>query len=356
MAIKYVAIHIIKRMESSEDLFVKLRDTVNPLSGLSRNLADQLLNLFGEANLQKGEFGVNGDNTVQPILEQQLNRFYSDNLDITDFIGLTRALATNYQSIISGNNAIKGGYLVCYQYTKNDNEWLGIAVVPRTDGFDITDNDAEVVLSNLLELNKLHLGAAINLSKWKLGIDSRYISFKTGQAKQIRDYFETFIGCQRDKQAIKIETRNLREAVRKEAKRIGLNDIQVQERVDQTHALIQRKIKEKSPVLLSTIANAIFPDDPQSFITKASDDFDLGEELTIDNGELKRFVKLSGTSKNINLSFDRKMLGDSVLFEPANPSDEDSKDEIRITAIPESLKQAILEELAFRAAEETEHE
>jgi nucleoid-associated protein len=354
MAIQHIAIHIVKRKENGDDLFIKIRPEENPLSGLSGELADQLLNLFNEANLNKGEFGVGGDDTVQPVLEQKLNDYYSNELVINDFIGLTQELARNYQTIVEENSAIKGGYIVYYQYEKSGDIWLGIAVVPRKDGFDITDTDADVIESNLLELSKLHLGAAINLTKWKFGFDSRYIAFKTGQAKDIRDYFERYIGCQRDKQAIKIETRKLRDAVRQQAKDNGLDDIQAQERVDVAHAHIQQRIKDKEPILLSVIANAVFPADPQGFITKATNDFDLGEELTIDNSELKRYKKLSGNTKNINVSFDRKMLGCDVIYEPADPNDDTTKDTLHISAIPVSLRHAILEELAIRANEENE--
>ena len=64
MAIQHIAIHIVKRDKKSDPLFVKLRDEENPISGLSGKLGDLLLNLFSEANLHKGEFGVNGDNSV----------------------------------------------------------------------------------------------------------------------------------------------------------------------------------------------------------------------------------------------------------------------------------------------------
>mgnify|MGYP001964060878 CR=1 FL=1 len=356
VAIQHIAIHIVKRDKKSDPLFVKLRDEENPISGLSGKLGDLLLNLFSEANLHKGEFGVNGDNSVSPYLEQKLGDYYDDSLEITDFIGMTRQLAENYRLILDGNVAIKGGYLVYYQYTKGDDIWFAIAIVPRRDGYDITDDDADVVESNLLEMNKLHLGAAINLSNWKLGLDSRYISFKTGQAKELRDYFENYIGCQRDKQAIKIETRRLRDAVRQHAKDLGLDDVAAQEKLDTAHAYIQQKLtKDKEPVLLSSVANAVFPDNPQEFVVHATDNFDLGEELTIDNSELKRYKKLSGNTRHINLSFDRILLGDSVVFEPADPDDEGSSDTLHISAIPANLKKAILEELAIRASEKVEN-
>lgn len=352
MSIQYIVIHIVKRKENGAPLFVKLRDEVNPLAGLSGELADQLLGLFDEANLNKGEFGLDGDNTVEPLFEQKLKKCYDDTLEINDFIGFTKDLATTYKTILDHNAAIKGGYLVYYQYERNHDKWLGIAVVPRRDGFDITDENADVIESNLLDLSKLHLGAAINLSKWQKGVNTRYISFKTGQAKEIRDYFEGYIGCQRDKKAIQIETRKLREAVRQQSKNIGLDDIQAQENVDIAHNHIQQQLKDNKPVLLSVIANAVFPENPKDFITEATHNFELAEELTIDVSELKRYKKLAGSTKNINVSFDRKMLGESVIFEPSN--DKDGNDRLIISEIPIVLKRAILEELELRETEDKE--
>lgn len=349
MAIKEVIIHVVKRDKNGEEITTNLRNSVNTIEGLTTKLTDDLLDLFSSATLNFGEFGLNGDNTVEPALEQKLNNYFNDEFRCSNFVEFTKELSNSYKQTITNVSNAKGGYLVFYQYEYRRCDWLAIAVLQRNSGVDVSDANNDVIPSNILDLNKLHLGAAINLTLWKTGLNSRYIKFKTGLAKEVREYFEDFIGCQRDKEAAKIETRNLRNAIRQHANDLGLNSEEVQEKLDTTMNTI-KATRKGEPILLSTIANAVFPSSPQDFITKAKDNFSVSEELIIDNTELGRFNRLTGRTTKISVSFDRKMLGDGVRFEAANQDvdGDEAQDKLVITSIPITLKRAILEELQFR--------
>jgi nucleoid-associated protein len=351
MAIKQVIVHVVKREKNGEDVKTNLRPTVNKVEALSTQLTNDLLNLFSSASLNFGEFGLDGDNAKEPAFEQSINKYYDDALACSDFAAFTTELARSYKKSISTVPNAKGGYLVFYQYEYRKHNWLGIAVLQRNSGVDVSDNTNDLVKSNVLDVSKLHLGAAINLSLWTSGLTSRYIRFKTGLSSDVRDYFEKFIGCQRDKEAAKIETQNLRKVIIEHGKSLGLEPEGVQDKLIISQEIIKKTPKE-DPVLLTTIANATFPDDPQSFCKKAKDIYSLSEELLINATELARFNKITGKSKLLSLSFDRKILGNGVVFEEANKDidGEDAKDKLVITSIPYTLKQAIIEEMKYQDA------
>lgn len=341
MAIKHIIIHVVKRDEDGGRVFSKLRDQENNIDNFTNKLTEELLALFTSATLNFGEFGEDGDNTIEPAFEQKINDYYSTALECSDFIAMSRELARRYRKIIAKPklNKVKGGYLVFYQYEKNNADWLGVAIIPRNKGVDISD-DLDVVDATSLDLNKLHQGATINLTQWRSRFNTRYIRFKVGVGKGVRDYFEDFIGCQMDKSAAKNETRGLKKAILGYAQNtLHLDQLAAEQKLELTHTFIKQKIKDGDPVLLSAIANAVFPEDPNSFLTVAKNSYQVSEELPIDTGELSNYKRLSGRGGDIAISFDRKMLGNQVIYE------KDGDQELLIfKVIPSNLKAEIIAE------------
>lgn len=345
MSIKHVIIHVIKREKDGDRLTEQLRDKENKASGITTQLTNDLLDLFSSANLSIGEFGVDGDTESEPVFEQKLKESYDKNLKCLDFVSLTQNLAIRFRNIIVGDQlkSVKGGYLVFYQYERNGQEWLAVTILNKTDGIDVS-TDLNVISSQVLDLKSLHLGAAINLTQWRSGQSSRYIRFRAGLAAEVRDYFEKFIGCQRDKEASKKETKQLKEAIHDYASNtLNLTDEQVSQKVSQAHDHIVEQQKQRQQIRLSHIANHVFPVNSVQFTQHARDQFDLPEDLVIHKATLRSYKKLSGRGKGISISFGREMLGREVKYK-------DSK--LTFTEIPDLLRESILEELSKRGKED----
>ncbi len=102
MAIKHVIIHEIQRYKDGALPQKTLRDKENSTAGMTSQLTDGLMELFANANLSIGEFGVNGDNSVEPVFEQKLKLFYpsNDTSSCSNFVGLSQSLAEYYEQII----------------------------------------------------------------------------------------------------------------------------------------------------------------------------------------------------------------------------------------------------------------
>ncbi|MFH0267210.1 nucleoid-associated protein [Vibrio rumoiensis] len=343
MAINHVILHEVRRKKDGEHATKNLRKTENNVKGLGAELTDQLMELFSMASLNIGEFGLNNNPDLDPAFEQKLNQFYDQNkLQCCDFVTMTREMAIMYQDIINDPkqnlSSVKGGILVFYEYSHRNDIYLGVAIVDRIKGINADDTSLDLSDSTIIELNRLHLGASINLSKWKEEDNTRYIRFKTGRVVEVRDYFERFIGCQRDKKAAIKETKALKSAIQAYGKEQSLDDDDIALKVQSAHAFITRQQKNGKDVLLSSIANSVFPDSPEGFLALAkSDDYEIGEQIAINATELKRYVRLGGRTQAMSISFDMDLLDEVVHFD-------EGSGKLTFDEIPPSLAAAILAE------------
>ncbi|MBE4004224.1 nucleoid-associated protein [Vibrio parahaemolyticus] len=333
MAIKNVILHEVTRDKDGDPVVTNLRDEENSTDGLGSKLTEQLIELFSQATLNIGEFGVDGDSSLEPAFEQQLKRLHNQE---KSFVETTKDMAERFADIISEPKlqSVKGGILAFYIYEYRDNTLLAVTVLNRIDGINAS-KDLDLSSATIIDLNRLHLGASINLTDWDEGLSSRYIKFKTGRSVEMRDYFESFIGCQRDKQAATRETSALKTAIKTYSSELGLDSDATQSKLDSAHSFIQEQQKAGKEVLLTHVANAVFPDSTDDFLAVArNDEHQLSEQIAISTAELKRYVRLSGRGKGVSISFDNDLLGKTVTFED---------DQLIFTDIPETLKQSIIE-------------
>lgn len=348
MSIQHLIIHEVQRDENGAIVKKHLREKENSTEGIGNDLTSALITLFSNSSLNIGEFGVDGDKHVKPPFEQYLEKNYNlDKLECLDFVSLTKSLAERYETIISeaALSNVKGGIIVFYQYEFRGKIWLAVTIVQRTGGIRATD-DLNLIAAEIVDLDKLHLGAAVCLTDWNRGISNRYIKFKTGRASEIRDYFEKFIGCQKDKLAAKKETKGLRDAIKDYAQNhLSLQDNEVQEKLNTAQRFIKDKQKNGLEISLSHIGNATFPETPKAFVRLAQDDYNVSESVLINNAELRRFSRISGSEGKMSMSFDRELLGSSVIYNEVVES-------ITFTKIPKLVKQEVVEEMESRRRSE----
>ncbi len=333
MAIKNVILHEVTRKNDGDPVVTNLRDEENSIEGLGSKLTEQLIELFSQSTLNIGEFGVDGDSTLEPAFEQQLKRL--QNKEKT-FVETTKDMAERFADIIREPKlqSVKGGILAFYMYEYRENTLLAITVLNRIDGINAS-KDLDLSSATIIDLNRLHLGASINLTDWDEGLSTRYIKFKTGRSVEMRDYFESFIGCQRDKEAATRETSALKTAIKTYSSELGLDSDETQSKLDSAHSFIQEQQKAGKEVLLTHVANAVFPDSTDDFLAIArNDEHQLSEQIAISSTELKRYVRLSGRGKGVSISFDNELLGKTVTFE---------NEQLIFTDIPETLKQSIID-------------
>lgn len=340
MAIKNFVLHEVRREKDAGEVKATYRGELDDPKVLTPSLTERLISLFSNASLNLGGFGVDGDFTVEPPYEQYITQYLKDQ-NSESFLKLTRKMAEKFEAVLNekSKSTVKGGFLIFYEYEYRNDDWIAIAILQMTEGLDI-DGALKVIASKTFNLEKLHLGATVNLTKWSEKTHERYIRFKTGLAGELRNYFQDYIGCTRDKAALVTETKALKTTIEKYAKeKLLVEPEHVQEYLDLAHTYISSRLRDDKPVLLSELSKATFSADPDEFIKFANEGNALGEELSIDRRELRKFEKISHKWKGINLSFDRRSLGSTVNYENGK---------ITISDIPDVLATELEEEKASR--------
>lgn len=318
MGIRHIIIHEVRRAkatsEGQEDTIIsKIKDEENDVGKLDVDLAAGLLKLFSKASLYVGEFALNEDTKAEPAFEQKLIAFYDEKLECSDFVEMTNQLALHFEAILTNDKRINGGYLVFFEYEAGSQIRLAVAVINKTKGTDV-DTDLNFVVREILDLDKLHLGATINVSEWLDGISCRYIRFKKGHANEVRDYFEKFIGCAVDSNAAKEETQQLKLAIEEYVlKELSLTQEQVDTKLIDTHSYITDCIKDNKDVLLQNIAKHVFTEKSDEFFTYASDKHNLSDNISISRGVLNNFKKVSSRNRDLSLSIARHLIGRQIF-------------------------------------------
>lgn len=337
--INHLILHEVVRKKDGGAFKKKLRETENSKDTITPDFSDSLTDLFTKTNLNIGEFGVDGDNSIQPAFEQLLLEHYTEELKCEDFVALTQKMANRFAVLIQSDKKqnVKGGVFVFSEYERANKKWLSIAILQRSGAYNADDQELELTPSEVIDIDKLHMGAAINLTDWHEKSTSRYIKFKAGLAREVRNYFESYIGCQRDKSAAKIETKVLKTAISKYSEEtLSLSQEDTQKKLDLAHSFIKEKINNGEEVELSHVASHIFPETSESFLTYTITEYDLGETISIDKSVLRSYKRISGRNTDISISFNRDLLGKKIHY---------SNGKLVFDVIPDSLKSSIEENM-----------
>lgn len=318
MSIQHIIVHEIRRVKedkkSTETLVVKIKDTENDLRTLSGELAEQLLKLFSRSSLMVGQFSIGSDTEKKPAFEQVIDNFYSGD-NCVDFIEMTRELAQYFKTFLVENKSITGGFLVFFEFKGDEHTKLAVAVINKSNATDINP-DLDFIAKEILDLDKLHLGATINITEWRSDIYDRYIRFKNGQSENVTDYFQKFIGCVVDRQAADEETRKLKEAIESFTKnKLKLEQSDADDYLALAHSYINECISKGDDVVLLNIAKHVFTANSDDFFEYASEGHNLSGILQISTSELKGFKKFSSSRKDLSITFAKALLNDKIKFE-----------------------------------------
>lgn len=318
MSIQHIIVHEIRRVKedkkSTDTLIVKIKDTENDLSTLSGELAEQLLKLFSKSSLMVGQFSIGNDPEKKPAFEQGLDNFYVEE-NCQNFVEMTRELAEYFESFLVDNKSITGGFLVFFEFQGDEHTKLAVAVINKSNATDINPN-LDFIAKEILDLDKLHLGATINITEWRDEFAERYIRFKNGQSENVTDYFQKFIGCEVDTKAAVEETKKLREAIEKFAsEELKLPQEDVDQHLSTAYEYINECIKKGDDVVLENVSRRVFPAASDNFFEYASAGHNLSGIIKINTTELKGFMKLSSKRKDLSITFSRELLNNKINFE-----------------------------------------
>ncbi|WP_105190743.1 nucleoid-associated protein YejK [Pseudoalteromonas sp. T1lg48] len=224
------------------------------------------------------------------------------------------------------------GYLVfChYQYVAVD--YILIALINIKEHYSIT-SELDLASSRHLDITRMQLAARIDLAAWDTQADdNRYISFIKGRAgRKVADFFLDFLGCEEGIDP-KQQSRSMLNAVEDYLSEQGLDKAEKDERRREVFDYCNDRLSSGEDAQIDEIGKAISKDDENSFNDfYQQQNYDLAESFPVDKKTVTGMVKLSGMGGGVSVGFERKHLGERVIYDPVN-------DTLTIKGVPPNLK------------------
>ncbi|MEO2266565.1 nucleoid-associated protein YejK [Pseudoalteromonas pernae] len=224
------------------------------------------------------------------------------------------------------------GYLIfChYQYVATD--YILIALLNIKEHYSIT-TELDLASSRHLDITRMQLAARIDLQAWDTQADeNRYISFIKGRAgRKVADFFLDFLGCEEGIDP-KQQSRSMLTAVEDYLSDQGLDKAEKDERRKEVFDYCNDRINSGEDANLEEIGSVISKDDESSFNDfYQQQNYDIAESFPVDKKTVTGMVKLSGMGGGVSVGFERKHLGERVIYDPVN-------DTLTIKGVPPNLK------------------
>ncbi|WP_105200476.1 nucleoid-associated protein YejK [Pseudoalteromonas sp. T1lg10] len=224
------------------------------------------------------------------------------------------------------------GYLVFCHYQYVATEYILIALINIKEHYSIT-SELDLASSRHLDITRMQLAARIDLAAWDTQADdNRYISFIKGRAgRKVADFFLDFLGCEEGIDP-KQQSRSMLNAVEDYLSEQGLDKTEKDERRREVFDYCSDRLSSGEDAQIDEIGKAISKDDENSFNDfYQQQNYDLAESFPIDKKTVTGMVKLSGMGGGVSVGFERKHLGERVIYDPVN-------DTLTIKGVPPNLK------------------
>lgn len=335
MEFRQAIVHYIHKARDQEERNIPsvltLRPAVLPLNERVVKLSSTLVQLYNKGGTRAyGTF--HEDEEAYPL--SRLVRNYAD--AHWNFVDVTHTAMRLLKRSIDEAALATGGYMFFARYEHEQNQWMVIASLKNKPGFAF-NGDLDLSDQEHLDLDRLHEMARINLTAWTEG-GERYLSFlKRRQGNDdFTNYFRNFVGCSEFTQS-KVLTGNLLEALRAhwDAQNLSAEDKQRQREIAYRYLEDKRVANEGVDVAgLSRRLSDDTPDAFSEFVVQNDDRFPITLGFEPDRNIYKRLHRIAGSDGRVNISFDADLLGQRVLYDPAN-------DQLVIREIPPQLRRQL---------------
>lgn len=189
----------------------------------------------------------------------------------TDFLSFSKTAMERLRVKVTDVTFASGGYVLFVRYSHNERQMLLVAKLSQENGTIFSADLHEVVQSQYLNLERLQVAARVDLDSWKAG-ETRYLTFVMKQEHgHPSDYFKVFIGCRIDQDS-KVESTKLVKVVKDFASQMVSESQITAEQIPDIQRRVYdyaeelRKRPEPGALEFDSLANAIWPDQPDVFL------------------------------------------------------------------------------------------
>lgn len=325
--VKQFVVHQITLTEEGKLSFVP-RPSCFEVSDAIVNLASQLHSQFSaKPSKGVGGFGELADPTMRNLVDAFNNQEQ-------DFYSLSITASERLLSAITDEAMLETGYVIFSLYEYLATDYLMIAMVDTKELVTVNSN-LDLSENRFLELSKMQIAVRIDLTQYDVqSEDFRYISFIKGRmGRKVSDFFMNFIGCE-EKVDTKVQNKQF---VQQLDTYLAAQPLDASEK-HQHRETVAKYYKDKASLgedIHINEVDSILPKMSEHDHSFASYNANLEQPLEpkfqADKSMLNAMNKFSGAGGGLSISFDRKLLGERVQYNPHT-------DTLTIVGLPPNLK------------------
>ncbi|MCF2860388.1 nucleoid-associated protein YejK [Pseudoalteromonas sp. SMS1] len=224
------------------------------------------------------------------------------------------------------------GYLVFCHYQYVGCDYMLIAQISIKEHYSIT-SELDLASSRHLDISRMQLAARIDLTAWDTQADeNRYISFIKGRAgRKVADFFLDFLGCAEGvdpKQQSQTMLHAVEDYLSEQQFEKAEKDVIRKEVFDYCNDCINSGEDADIEGLSDTLSKS---SEVQFEDFYKEQGYELEESFPLDKKTVTAMVKFSGMGGGVSVGFERKHLGERVIYDPVN-------DTLTIKGVPPNLK------------------
>lgn len=322
------AVSLFRFKTDGDNTRFQARPEMHPVTGLVQALGQELkLAFIGKAGKQFGFFTDDAGACPFPALL----RDYLEGRQ--GFDGLAKRYAEQLQLALAQAEAQYDGYVLFIHETLADLDHLYIYLVQHEGGLWI-DSSMTIAESKLVDVRGLRAGIKIDIPGFLAQSTEPYLAqLKARGDKALADAFEMACGfvdpvdnaAQTNAflQLVERYSANLEQeravACRKRAAEFCIEQDKAGMAVDVSS--LSEELDEEAPAAFEQFIQAAAPDAPQQFFA--------------DRKQVRQFVRISGRSDSLSLSFSSECLGQTIVYDSGT-------DTLLVKDIPSALKARLI--------------
>ena len=229
---------------------------------------------------------------------------------------------------------VETGFLIFCQYEFLATQYLMIALLNTRSHVEVT-NSLDLSAREHLDLARMQLAVRIDLTQWDIQPEQqRYVSFIKGRmGRKVSDFFMQFVGCE-ELVDVKQQNKQLISSVDAYLASESLDPQEQHQHREEVKTYFKEKIDAGESLSVDELANRLPSNEETSSNFSSftqSMEVPLEKEIQPDPAALKQLAKFTGQGGGVSVSFERKLMGDRVFYDPAT-------DTLTIRGIPPNLK------------------
>ena len=229
---------------------------------------------------------------------------------------------------------VETGFLIFCQYEYLATQYLMITLLNTRSHVEVT-NSLDLSAREHLDLARMQLAVRFDLTQWQIQPEQqRYVSFIKGRmGRKVSDFFMQFVGCE-ELVDVKQQNKQLISTVDAYLASESLDPQEQHQHREEVKTYFKEKIDAGESLSVDELANRLPANEERSANFSSftqSLEVPLEKEIQPDPAALKQLAKFTGQGGGVSISFERKLMGDRVFYDPAT-------DTLTIRGIPPNLK------------------